>query len=211
MNKHNTDEVLASDNNSLQVNINHYWIYILQNWKRKYKPVWISEYDAIIFKFLFPQNYDDYVYYRRYKMRKEKTKPLFKPISRRDYRGLFSYIFLISNSFNIIICVQDVRSHLDHLSSEIEINEDFLIYGMILIKFQSVNISQKLQKYYHKTPLINYTFHLIQKMGNSNAKDHPKWIIITKKDKKTNTFDIHGVSAPNLIELHNNKFVGIKI
>ena len=84
VNQYNSEMVKASDNNGLYVNLQFYWKYYINFWLRQngfnhiennYE--WMK---GVVFMFLFENNFKDYVYYKRYKMRIEKSKPLFRTV-----------------------------------------------------------------------------------------------------------------------------------
>ena len=90
INKYNSEDIFASNNIRLNVNLNYNWIYILTNWMRNCNVTYKFVKD-LVNEYLFHKNYHDYVYYRRFRMREEKGKSLFDPIaglSNTDYLGL---------------------------------------------------------------------------------------------------------------------------
>lgn len=89
INQNNSKDVKASDDKLLCniVNIEFYWRYYVLNMLRNNELMnnnksstsyeWMF---GLVQLFLFEDNYKDYVWYKRYKMRHEKNKPLFRTI-----------------------------------------------------------------------------------------------------------------------------------
>ena len=87
INQNNSEDVKASDDGMLcnLVNLEYYWKYYVLNMLRnggllhdnKSSYEWMY---GVIKLYLFEDNFEDYVWYKRYKMRHEKNKPLFRTI-----------------------------------------------------------------------------------------------------------------------------------
>eukprot|EP01084_Bolivina_argentea_P026707 49695_1 len=83
VNRYNSDDVnILNNENGYIVNLAFYWKYYILYWIRIYKfhnnnNEWFIQ---LIYKYLFEEQFDDYIYYKRHEQRTEKGKPLIEQI-----------------------------------------------------------------------------------------------------------------------------------